>query len=160
MSIKLAIDTSVWIESLCPDFEYYDKARVIIDAIDEGRVFALITHLTATEILYVSYRLYRETGLVRKDALDKAIKLFNYMVAHPYITVYIDDAIAKEAALIKIKYRVALADAYILSLARSQGTIPVFCKVEKELERTIDHLREEFNIMFLSQDWSKLSKFF
>jgi len=56
--------------------------------------------------------------------------------------VYTGDAVAKEAALIKIKHRVALADAYILSLARSQGTIPVFCKVEKELERTIDQLQK------------------
>ncbi|MHA1615713.1 MAG: hypothetical protein ACTSX9_00130 [Candidatus Njordarchaeales archaeon] len=73
---------------------------------------------------------------------------------------YIDDTIAKEAALVKIKYRVALADAYTLSLAHSQGTIPVFCRVEKELEKVIDHLREEFNVMFLSQDWDKLSKIF
>jgi len=155
---KLAIDTSVWIESLCPSFAFYEKARALVDAVDKGHVFALVTPLTATEVFYISYRVYQELGLSGRDALKKSGELFDYMLSHPYILVHTDTSVMREAALVKIKYGIALSDSYLLALSHTQKALPVFCKVEKEMKEVLKSLRQEFNVGFLSKDWDELSK--
>ena len=149
---KFAIDTSVWIESIAENSEYFEIASRFIDGIDKGKITAIVTPITATETYYISYRLYKKVGLDENEAIFRAELLFNTLFSHRNIRVI---AINKDLSLlageIKREYHISLSDSFLLAAARHENAVAVFRKIEKEMEPYIADLRENFEIVFLSE---------
>jgi len=76
---RIAIDTGVWVESILRGSEYFGLARTIRSLIEIGEIIALITPLTASEVLYVSYRVYRELGVPETEARRRAENFFDLL---------------------------------------------------------------------------------
>jgi len=147
----LAIDTGVWIEALIQNAPYYKLANFLIKKVLKGEIQALITPLTATEILYITHRIYRETYKDEKIARNKALEYFDTIYHNENVLVRINKEIIVNAAEIKIKYSLSMSDSYILSLAKTHKIPVVFRHIEKEMENKLDELQKEFKIIFLEQ---------
>jgi len=57
--------------------------------------------------------------------------------------------LALEAGKIKLKYRLALTDCYILAVSKLYNCKVIFREREKEMINIIKELEKEFKIMFL-----------
>ena len=148
---QVAIDTGVWVEAISRGSEFYSLARRIINEVLAGKIKAVITSLTATEVYYVAYRVYRASGLDSFKAKTRALNLFNVLYTHDNIEVLINREISLRAAEIKIKYNIALSDSYILSIAKILSIPVVFRHPEKEMVPNLSNLKKEFKIIFLSE---------
>mgnify|MGYP000150217510 CR=1 FL=1 len=148
---QVAIDTGVWVESILIGSQYYALARTIRGLVERGRILALITPLTATEVMYVSYRAYREIGLDGSEALERAERFFDLLYTLRNIRIIINSQIAREAASLKMRYNLALSDCYLLATAKLHNSPALFRHVEREMEGCVDELRREVQIYFLSE---------
>ncbi len=149
-SRRIAIDTGVWVESILVNSEYYHLARTIRTLVEKGRIIALITPLTTTEVYYVSYRVYRRLGLSNEEAIRRAERFFELLYTSNNVEVIINSEVAKQAATIKLEYNLALSDCYLLAVSRILNVPALFRHVEREMEPIVSDLRREFNIYFLS----------
>ncbi len=148
---RVAIDTGVWVESILKGSQYYSLARTIRGLVEQGKIIALITPLTATEVMYVSYRAYMQIGLDKTEAKTRAERFFDLLYTQRNIRVIANSQIAKEAALIKLRYNLALSDCYLLATAKLHNAPALFRHIEREMESCVDVLRREIRIYFLSE---------
>ncbi len=139
---RIAVDTGVFVDYVDKKSPYHEQAKAIIGSL--GKVELLLPPITLAEVCYVTTRILNEAGV--RDAFDKAIQFVKWLYSHPAVTVVNDLDLHIETAKIKLKYRIALADCYVLALSRLKDCKAVFRKREKEMPKEIE---KDFDVIFL-----------
>ncbi len=144
---KVALDTSVIIEYIDRKGRYHELAKAVFDSLMKGKLKVYVPHVVLAETFYIAARLFRAIGA--EKPLFKAKSLVEWLYYNPRIEVIRSLEIDIEAGVIKLKYKLALTDAYVLAIAKVLGVPALFRKKEHEMIRVLDSLRRECKIMFL-----------
>ena len=88
-----------------------------------------VTPITLSEVLYVSYRVYKAAGL--SDANDYAREFVEWLLSKLKVT-EVNHEIVVKAGEIKKKYGIALPDCYVIATADYLKDKALF-KKEKEI---------------------------
>ncbi len=146
---KAAIDTGVLIEYLDLEGTLHRQAGEVFSALLAGRVEAILPHPVLAETYYVAARLYEATQV--QDPHVLAGDVIRWLVSLPATKVMGEEArLAIEAGRAKLAHSLALTDCYVLAASRIQGCKALFRSPEREMSRSVDLLREEYDIIFLS----------
>ncbi|BCU68850.1 PIN domain-containing protein [Stygiolobus caldivivus] len=130
------IDTGVLIEYINEKSENHEKVKELIDSSDST---LYVTPISLSEVLYVSYRIYKVAGL--NDANNRAKDFVKWLSFKLNVT-DINQNIIIEAGEIKEKYGIALPDCYVIATANYLKVKALF-KKEKEIVQIIDELRKD-----------------
>ncbi len=139
---RITVDTGVFVDYIDKKSPYHEQAKAIIGSL--GKVELLLPPITLAEVCYVTTRILNEAGV--REAFDKAVQFVKWLYSHPAVTIVNDLDLHVETAKIKLKYRIALADCYVLALSRLKGCKAVFRKREKEMPEEIE---KDFDVIFL-----------
>ena len=75
-----------------------------------------------------------------------------WLINYPGIVVVgVTPEISILAGKIRKEARISLIDCFILATAKTLKSRPLFLKPEKEMEKYLETLKEEYNICFLSE---------
>jgi predicted nucleic acid-binding protein len=125
--------------------EYLDESSPygverLFDALAAGAARAYVTPVTLSEVIYVAARIYSEAGV--RDPNARAVELAEWLLALPGVTL---EPIGREAALaageLRKRFRMALPDLYVIAVGALRGAIPLFLKLEREMEPYEGELR-------------------
>jgi len=145
----IAIDTGIWIEYINTNGKLHSEAKAVIESVNSGKITAILTPLTLTEILYVSKRVYQEVHSSQKSE-TLAKKLYDFVYYHPHVEVKpLDYELCLNAGMIKSKYNIAFSDCFLLALSKHDNTIAIFKNIESEMKDNLKNLKKDFNIKFL-----------
>jgi predicted nucleic acid-binding protein len=145
----IAIDTGVWIEYINARGVLHDQAKAVIDSVNQGKITAILTPLTLTEIFYVAERVYQEVHTQSKSQI-LARKLYDFIFYHPYAEVKpLDYELCLNAGIIKTKYNIALSDCFLLAISEHNNTTVLFKNLESEMMQNKQELIKRFDIRFL-----------
>lgn len=139
---RIAIDTGVLVDYIDKKSPYHEQAKAIMDSL--GRIELFLPSITLAEVCYVTARVLEEKKV--RDSLDKAIQFVRWLYFHPAVTVVDELDMHIEAAKIKLKYKIALADCYVLALSKLKMCKAVFRKREREMTEEIE---KNFDVIFL-----------
>jgi len=139
---KITIDTGVFVEYIDRKAKYHRAAKAIIDSF--GRLEIVLPSITIAEVCYVTARLLNVAGI--EKALGKAIEFASWIYNHPAVEVVDNLGLHIETAKIKLEYRMALADCYVLATSKIENCKAVFRKREKEVPEQIE---KDFKVVFL-----------
>jgi predicted nucleic acid-binding protein len=132
------LDTSVIAEYLDESSPY--GVERLFDALAAGAARAYVTPVTLSEVIYVAARIYSEAGV--RDPNARAVELAEWLLALPGVTL---EPIGREAALaageLRKRFRMALPDLYVIAVGALRGAIPLFLKLEREMEPYEGELR-------------------
>ncbi|WXG42358.1 MAG: PIN domain-containing protein [Candidatus Freyarchaeum deiterrae] len=142
MSAKVSIDTGVFTEYIDVKGSFHKLAKALFDSLYMIEVF--LPGVILAETCYVAARIYKILGL--GQYFERALKLVEWLSAHPSIKVVRSFDLDVEAAKIKTHYNVALTDCYILAVSKIRDCTAIFRKREKEMPPSIE---KDFNILFL-----------
>ena len=131
----MIVDTGVLIEYINEAGKYHEKVRKLI----ESSATLFVTPITLSEVLYVSYRVYKAAGL--NDANDYAKEFVEWLLSKLKVT-EINHEIVIKAGEIKKKYGIALPDCYVLATADYLKDKALF-KKEKEIVQALDRIKKE-----------------
>lgn len=134
------IDTGVLVEYINEESEHHEKVKELIDSSDNS---LFITPVSLSEVLYVSYRIYKAAGL--NDANNHAKEFVKWLSFKLNVTDINQDIII-EAGEVKKKYGIALPDCYVIATANNLRVKALF-KKEKEIIQIIDKLRKDFGYL-------------
>jgi hypothetical protein len=82
----------------------------VVDSVNQGKITAILTPLTLTEIFYVAERIYQEVYTQSQSEI-LAKKLYDFIYYHPNIEVRpLDYELCLNAGIIKTRYDIALSD--------------------------------------------------
>lgn len=141
------LDTSVIIEYIDEESPYRGDVEKLFKYIISRGVEAYIPSVTLSEVLYVATRIYKEarSKFPNRDAENFVLWLWK----HPYINIVdVTPEISLEAGEIRKSIKISLIDCYVLATAKNMGIPPLFLKLEKEMEKYIEKLKE-YRIEFL-----------
>ena len=145
---RVCLDTSVIIEYIDRGGKYHQYSSQLFNLIIKGNLRAIIPHVILAETYYVASRIYEKLGLENPDLY--ANKLVEWLYRLPTIQVIGEPLdLVLEAGKIKLKYRLALTDCYILAVSKLYNCKVIFREREKEMINIIKELEKEFKIMFL-----------
>ena len=139
---RITVDTGVFVDYIDKKSPYHEQAKAIIGSL--GKVELLLPPITLAEVCYVTTRILNEAGV--QDAFDKAVQFVKWLYSHPAVEIVNELELHTETAKIKLKYRIALADCYVLALSRLKDCKAVFRKREKEMPKEIE---KDFDVIFL-----------
>ncbi len=139
---RIIVDTGVFVDYIDKKSPYHKQAKAIINSL--GKIKLLLSTITLAEICYVTTRVLSEAKV--KDAFDRAIQFVRWLYTHPAVEIVNEFDTHIEAAKIKLKYKIALADCYVLALSRLKGCKAVFRKREIEMPKEIE---KDFDVLFL-----------
>jgi len=125
---NLVFDTSVIVEYLNEDSPY--DVEKLFSAIISGSVKAYLTPVTLSEVIYTSYRIYRDAHVEKPN--EEALKFSDWIKKIFYIE-EITENIAKRAGELRKKLRLALPDIYVIATGLEMGASPLFLKLEREM---------------------------
>ena len=146
---KVAMDTGALIEYLDLEGTFHRQAGEVFSALLAGRIEAILPHPVLAETYYVAARLYEAMQL--KDPQGLAGDVIRWLVSLPGTKVVGESArLAIEAGNAKLGHSLALTDCYVLAASRIEGCKALFRAPEREMSRSADILREEYDIIFLS----------
>jgi predicted nucleic acid-binding protein len=145
----IAIDTGVWIEYINTRGVLHHQAKTVIDSVNQGKVTAILTPLTLTEIFYVAQRVYQEVHTQSQSEII-AKKLYDFIYYHPHVEVKnLDYKLCLDAGTIKSRYNIALSDSFLLALSEHNNVTVLFKNLECEMKPDIQELIKRFNLRFL-----------
>jgi len=145
----IAIDTGVWIEYINAHGILHDQAKSVIDSVNKGKITAILTQLTLTEIFYVAERVYQEVHTQSQSQI-LARKLYDFIFYHPYVEVKsLDYELCLNAGIIKTKYNIALSDCFLLAISENNNTTVLFKNLESEMKQNKQELIKRFDLRFL-----------
>lgn len=124
------------------------QASAIFNSLNEGKLSAIVAPPSLSEAFYVLARLYTICGV--KEPEKKASSFCEYIYYHPSIEVA--DAslpLMLEAGKIKHTFKLALTDCFVLALSKLRKCRAVFRHREKEMEKILEDLDREFQLVFL-----------
>ncbi|AAB89881.1 type II toxin-antitoxin system VapC family toxin [Archaeoglobus fulgidus] len=139
---KAVIDTGVFVDYIDRKSPLHDVARNVINSI--GQLEVLLPYVTIAEICYVTARVLREAGI--EEWLEKSVEFVEWLQRHPAVEVVCSTELDVEAAKVKLRYGLALADCYVLALSKLKNCKAVFRKREKEMP---DKVEKDFDVIFL-----------
>ena len=145
---RASIDTSVIIKYIDEEGEYHEQAKAVFSAILSGKLEAIIPHPILVETYYVATRIYQKLEIEEPETT--ATKLVEWLYRLP--TVIIADTnlnLALEAGRIKLHYKLALTDCYILATSKIYNCTALFRKLETEMLKNIKQLKRNYKIIFL-----------
>ncbi len=146
---RVALDTGVLIEYLDLEGALHQQASELFSALMSGWIEAILPHPVLAETYYVASRLYEGMQLQETEAL--ADDVIRWLVALPGTRVEGEEArLAIEAGRAKLAHSLALTDCYVLAASRIEGCKALFRAPEREMSRRGDVLRDEYDIVFLS----------
>jgi len=138
------LDSGVLLEYITVTSPNYSKVRKLL----KYKLYLPLTSLT--EAYYISVKLYKAMRV--EDPEVEAEKLFKFFLNHPNLEVVTPNSeIALKAGKIKEKYRVSLADSYVIATAETTSTKPLFRKIERELADKYWELKQKYNLTVLSE---------
>lgn len=145
---EVVIDTSVIIEYIDLKGELHEQAETIFSTLLTSRLEAIVPHPILAETYYVATRLYDRFRV--EDPEDFASRLVTWLYRLPTVTIPKGDPdLAIEAGRAKLNYDLALTDCYVLAASKIQRCKALFKKREKEISRSVDLLKREYQILFL-----------
>ena len=133
----MIVDTGVLIEYINEAGKYHEKVRKLVESESNDSLF--VTPITLSEVLYVSYRVYKAAGL--SDANNYAREFVEWLLSRLKVT-EINHEIVMKAGEIKKKYGIALPDCYVIATADYLKDKALF-KKEKEILQVLDRIRED-----------------
>ena len=139
---RITVDTGVFVDYIDRKSPYHTQAKAIINSL--GGIELLLPPITLAEVCYVATRVLKEAGV--RDAFDKAVKFVEWLYSHPAVTIVNELDLHVETAKIKLKYKIALADCYVLALSKLKDCKAVFRKREKDMPEEIE---KDFDVIFL-----------
>ena len=145
----IAIDTGVWIEYINTRGVLHTQAKAVVDSVNQGKISAILTPLTLTEIFYVGERVYQEEHKPpRSEILAK--KLYDFIYYHPHVEVKpLEYELCLNAGIIKTRYNIALSDCFLLALSEHNNVKILFKNIESEMKQNISELIKRFDLKFL-----------
>ncbi|MDL5503364.1 MAG: PIN domain-containing protein, partial [Candidatus Methanoperedens sp.] len=142
----IAIDTGVWIEYINTCGVLHHQAKAVVDSVNQGKVTAILTPLTLTEIYYVAQRVYQEVHTQSRSEI-LARKLYDFIYYHPHVEVKnLDYELCLKAGIIKSRYNIALSDSFLLAISEHDNTTVLFKNLESEMKPNIQELIKRFNL--------------
>ena len=139
MRRAFALDTSVIVEYINEDSPY--RVEELFDLISRGAARAYVSSVTLSEVVYVASRLYAEAGVGDPNA--RALEFAEWLLALPGVVL---EPVGRELALaageLRKRLRLALPDLYVVALGRLRGATPLFLRLEGEMRRYEQELRE------------------
>lgn len=75
--------------------------------------------ITPAEICYVSVSIFRATGV--SNHFQKSVEFVEWLYNHPAVRIVDGLSLSIEAAKLKLKYEIRLADCYVLALSKQEG---------------------------------------
>ena len=145
----IVIDTGVWIEYINARGVLHTQAMAVVDSVNQGKISAILTPLTLTEIFYVAERVYQEVHKMPQSEI-LAKKLYDFIYYHPNIEVKpLDYELCLKAGIIKTRFNIALSDCFLLALAEHNNVTILFKNIESEMKQNISELKKRFDLKFL-----------
>ncbi len=145
----IAIDTGVWIEYINTRGVLHTQAKAVVDSVNQGKISAILTPLTLTEIFYVAERVYQE---VQKPPQSEILakKLYDFIYYHPHVEVKpLDYELCLNAGILKTRYNIVLSDCFLLALSEHNNVTILFKNLESEMKQNISELIKRFDLKFL-----------
>lgn len=147
---RVGLDTSVIVEYIDEEGEYHEHAEAVFSAIISGRLEALIPHPILAETFYVAARLYRELGAGEPEAT--ASKLVKWLYRLPQVKVIGTSLeLALEAGKVKLRYKLALTDCYLIAACKIHGCTALFKRPEAEMLKSVEQLKKDYRVVFLEE---------
>mgnify|MGYP003884769785 CR=1 FL=1 len=133
------LDGSVLIGLALAEEHFEPLKRAIINE----QMSPLTHELAVIELLYI---------ICRKASMDAARQKFDLLKGSGLIDIVPTNMLLEDAASIKCKRKLALADCFTIALAVKTNSVAVFAKIEKELKEEIK--REPFtcDMYFVLED--------
>lgn len=145
---RASIDTSVIIEYIDEEGECHEQAEAVFSAILAGKIEAIIPHSILVETYYVTARIYQKLGVRNPKAT--ATKLIEWLYRLPTVTIADTSLnLALEVGKIKLRYKLAITDCYVLATSKIYNCTALFKKPEKEMLKNINQLKKNYKITFL-----------
>jgi uncharacterized protein len=145
---KVVLDTSVIVEYIDKEAKFQDQARGVFSAIIDGKIEAVVTYPTLSELYYVSARIYQKLGIEKPQSL--AAGLVEWLFRLPSVTMAAENKeLAVEAGIAKLKYCVALTDCYVLAASRVYGCKALFNIPEEEMLGKLAAIKKAYQLVFL-----------
>jgi len=143
------VDTSVLAEYLDEDSPFSDLVEKFFRNVRGGKWRGYITHMTIAELVFVAYRIYREGNIVNpNEEAKRFIAWLTSAAGFRVVDVDFDDAIL--AGELRKRLRIAITDRFVIAVARRLNAVPLFLRIEREMEDILDILRE-YNVKFLEE---------
>lgn len=144
---KIVLDSSIIIEYLDEESPYKNKIEQLYNNILQRKIEAYIPITTLSEIVYISTKIYQEAGFINPN--ENTIKFINWLLNYPNIKIAKNTIeISLLAGEIRKIAKISLIDCYVIATAKNIQAIPLFLKIEKEMEPCIDLLMK-YNVQFL-----------
>ena len=100
------------------------------------------------ETYYVATRIYQKLGIEEPETT--ATKLVEWLYRLPTVMIAGTNLnLALEAGRIKLHYKLALTDCYILAASKIYNCTALFRKLETEMLKNIKQLKRNYKIIFL-----------
>jgi len=145
---KVALDTSIIIEYIDSKSEFHEQAETLFSALLAGKLEAALPHPILAETYYVATRLYRHLKLENPEAT--ASSLVEWLSRLPTVIIPNETIeLAVETGKVKLDYRLALTDCYVMAASRILGCKALFKKPEKEMLENLEALKRDYAILFL-----------
>ncbi|MQL56362.1 PIN domain-containing protein [Acidianus ambivalens] len=138
------IDTGILVEYINESGEYHDKVKKLLE--ENNTLY--VTPITLSEVMYVSYRIYKASGL--KDA-NRYTREFVEWLSYKLKVTEINQDIIFEAWEIKKKYGISLPDCYVIATANYLKDKALFRK-EKEILQAVNKINKEYGNILIFID--------
>ncbi len=142
---KLVLDTGVIVEYIILKSKYRPKIVELFNLASENKIELYTSIVALSEVLYIASRIYQAANV--DDPNDEA-KCFIEWIKRRVKVVDVNEDIVLEAGELKKQLHIALPDCYIIATAKYIKAVPVFRKIEREMEPVLTKLRE-IGVLFL-----------
>lgn len=144
---KYVVDTGVLAEYIVRGSPHRSAIERLLEGVLKKIVELYITPITASELIYVAFRLYRLANVEKPN--DEALSFIEWLNARVKAAEITPDIII-EAGELRKKFGIALSDCYVIATAIKLQAKALFLKPEKEMLNRIKELRE-LPIAFLAE---------
>jgi len=147
---RVAMDTSVIIEYVDLQGEFHEQAGAVFAALAAGKLEAIVPHAILAETFHVATRLYAKLHVEGPELV--ASELVEWLYRLPSTVVPNEDlGLAVDTGKAKSRFGLALTDCYVLAASKRFACRPLFRKVEGEMARCIEALKQEYQVLFLEE---------
>ena len=144
---RLVLGTGVLIEYVVKRAPHRMKVENLFSESFKGNIKLYTTLIALSETLYIISKIYKEASIPKpnEEALNYIIWLKTRLSF-----IEVTEEIAIRAGELKKKLGIALPDCYVIASAEALNAVPVFRKIEAEMEFVYDKLKQ-YNIKFLEE---------